>query len=249
MSSISDALSNILGSSSMLGLARSLSVQCCIYPLDVMKLVQQQPGNNEKIHEVAGRIFRSEGVSGFYKGLYPQLAKSSLKQIWNWPMIVNMPGFWSRYSTSDTMQMALTGLSISLVDSITTPLERAKVLSAVGKGETLSWKDIYKEGWRGIGANVSHSSVAWVTFLVSQKHFREKERASSGVEDLSFMQLIRTGVKVGVVVSAIKAPFDVINTMKQSSTHVDLANSSQKEHFKRCLEDGLLVLQLLLRKI
>lgn len=222
MSSISDTVSSVLSSSSLLGVARSLSVHTLIYPFEVIKLVQQQPGNDEKIHEVTARIFRSDGFSAFYRGFNAQLAKSCLKQIWSWPMIVNMPGFWSRCGASDTAQMALTGLSISFVDSVTTPLERAKILSAIGKRDMLLWRDIYKAGWRGIGAHVSHSSVSWVTFLVAQKHFRDKERGAD-TKDLSFLSLVETGVKVAFVVSVVKAPFDVINTMKQSSADVVLA--------------------------
>jgi hypothetical protein len=117
--------------SSLYGLARGLIVRTITHPIDVVRIRQQCSQNSENSVRLALTLFKQEGFSAFYKGLLPQLLKTSLKQVWCWPMITEIPIFLQRYQLEDLTRQAITGLSIATVDAIiTTPLERAKILSA-----------------------------------------------------------------------------------------------------------------------
>jgi hypothetical protein len=165
--------------------------------------------------QIARKIFKQEGVGAFYKGLTPQLIKTSLKQMWCWPMITAVPGYLHTYGLGEIQQQILTGLSIATVDAvITTPLERAKILSALMGRASISLSNIYKEGWQGFSTYWAKRSVNMVTFLTAQQYFRDHERSPSG--QISLAALIKTGILVAIILSCVSAPLDLVNTLKQS---------------------------------
>jgi hypothetical protein len=211
-----DSTKASMANSSMWGIARGLSVHTLIYPLEVVKIRQQCHSSPEKSIQVARALFQKEGISAFYKGLPPQLLKTSIKQAWVWPMITGIPVFIKRYRIGDIPQQALTGLAIATIDAaVTTPLERAKILSAFTGETKFSLNGVYKDGWRGFTTHWAKLSVNWSTFLVAQKHLRDRYRKRPE-QALSLPQLAGIGAQVAVIVSLVSAPLDIANTLKQA---------------------------------
>lgn len=216
MSSSVDFTKEKLGLSSLWGIARGICVHSLIYPLEVIKIRQQCSQGESKSMRIAMALLQEEGMGAFYKGLAPQLLKTSIKQVWCWPMITGMPAVLQRYQIENLSQQAITGLSIATMDAaISTPLERAKIVSAFRGKSKFCFRDVYREGWRGFTTHWSKLSVNWITFLMAQKYLRDQSSESSK-QPLSFPQLTKIGVEVALIVSLVSAPFDVANTLKQA---------------------------------
>lgn len=215
-SSVVDFTKENLAWSSLWGIGRGISVHSLIYPLEVIKIRQQCSQNTSKSLRIAMDLLRQEGIGVFYKGLTPQLLKTSIKQVWCWPMITGMPSMLQGYQIKNLSQQAMTGLSIATIDAaISTPLERAKILSAFRGTSKFCLQNAYRDGWRGFAAHWSKLSVNWVAFLTAQKHLRDQSSGSSK-DSLSFPQLTKIGVEVALIVSLVSAPFDIANTLKQA---------------------------------
>ena len=215
MNSAVDSTTSDLFKSSLWGALRGLCVEVIIYPLEVVKIRQQCSSKSEICFQIARKIFKQEGPSAFYRGLTPQLIKTSLKQMWCWPMITGIPSFLQTYGLGDLQQQILTGLSIATVDAaITTPLERAKILAALVGKSSFTLPNVYREGWQGFYTYWAKRSINMITFLAAQKYLRERDRPPSG--HLSLAALIKTGIQVALILSLVSAPFDMVNTLKQA---------------------------------
>ncbi len=200
--------------SSFLGIARGVFVHSVIYPVEVVKVRYQCSPGDPKISEIALRIFQQEGIGAFYKGLAPQLLKTSFKQVWCWPMITGMPSVFKDNRVGDLGQQALTGLSIATFDAATSiHLDRAKIVSAFTGTSKFCFKNAYKEGWKGFSTHWSKLSVNWVTFLTAQKYLRDQ---SSSTRPLPLLEVTKIGIQVALIVSLASAPFDLVNTLKQA---------------------------------
>ena len=218
--------------SSFFGVARGVSVHTLIYPLEVVKIRQQCSQTETKCLKIALIVLRQEGIGAFYKGLTPQLFKTSIKQIWCWPMITGLPPVFQSYQIENLGQQVFTGLSIATIDAaISTPLERAKILSAFKGKNNFCLKNMYKEGWQGFSTHWSKLSVNWVTFLVAQKYLRDRSNHCSG-HTLSFPELIKIGMQVALIVSVVSAPFDIANTLKQAKNLTPSYLFSRQGFFK-----------------
>lgn len=216
MSSRVDFTKENLAWSSLWGIGRGISVHSLIHPLEVIKIRQQCSQGESKSIRIAMAQLRQEGIGAFYKGLAPQLLKTSIKQVWCWPLITGMPSVLQRHQIENLSQQVITGLSIATVDAaISTPLERAKILSAFRGTGKFCFQNAYKDGWRGFTAHWSKLSVNWVAFLTAQKYLRDQSSGSSN-QSLSFPQLTKIGVEVALIVSLVSAPFDIANTLKQA---------------------------------
>lgn len=211
-----DSIQSHLLQSSLWGVARGIGVHTLIYPLEVIKIRQQCSSTAENSLRVALRLLQQEGFSAFYRGLSPQLLKTSIKQIWCWPVMTGTPSFLQHYGIRDVPCQILTGVFIAMIDAtIATPLERAKILAASSGKTSYSLRSIYKEGWRGYTTFLAKLSVNWTIFLVAQKCLRDRERIHSE-QVLSLRQLAKIGVQVAFIVSLVAAPFDLANTLKQA---------------------------------
>ncbi len=198
--------------SSIAGIARGLCVHTLIFPLDVIKIRQQCDSSSRKSFEIARTLFEKEGVGAFYKGLSPQLVKTSIKQAWVWPILTGIPPYLKQYKIKETPSLLLTGFLISMIDAaITTPLEKSKIQSALA-GKT---KFSLKGGWQGFGTHLTNLSVNWSTFLIAQKHLRDRYRQKSE-KALSLRELTEIGIQVAIIVSLVSAPIDFANTLKHA---------------------------------
>jgi hypothetical protein len=222
MNEIKDSLT-----SSFFGVARTLIVDSLNYPLYVIKTKQQcsLSPESEKGATIAKNLFHKEGFSGFYRGLSVKLTQSCLKPVWQWPLITNIPLLLERYRLTDFEKQTITGFSIASIDAtIATPLERVKILRASGVRKRVSLIQSYKEGWKGYLIYLQRQSVFWISCLTIQEYFRNQEKKKK--EEISSLNLVKIGVKTGISVSVIGAPFDIANTLKQTT------NKTLKDLFK-----------------
>jgi hypothetical protein len=209
---------------SLWGVARGIAVHSLIYPLEVVKIRQQCSGKSEKSYRIALTLFRQEGAKPFYQGLSADLLRTSLKQLWSWPMMTGLPLFLEGHDIADYRREIFTGLAIATIDAaVSTPLERMKITSAFTGKSTFSFSNVYKDGWTGFTTHWTKLCVNRSTFLTAQKYFRDRAQKKPE-EKLSLRELTIIGVKSALVVSVIGAPFDMGNTLKQalniSPTHL-----------------------------
>jgi hypothetical protein len=159
----------------------------------------------------------------------PKLINTTIKQIWVWPMIREFPLFLGRRNIKGMRQEVLTGLAIALVDaSLSSPLDRARILSAYTGKNQFSIQNLCKQGWQGFSTQLTKLSVHWVVFLVAQKSLRNHYR-SKRAQELSVPQLVLIGTQVAVITSIVSSPFDIVNTRKQAQ------NCKVSDVFSRCL--------------
>jgi hypothetical protein len=197
------------------GAVRGLLVDTFNQPLEVVKLRQQMSQEPSGAYSVAKKIFREEGLRGFGAGFTPQIMRTFLKQCWVWPMITRMPPFFASYGFETSQQQLLTGLSIATVDACINPLEKARIVSAVGMKKRFSFADL-KNGWNGMSTYWAKRSVSMVTFMLTQDCLRNRKRKDE--EELSLPQLFIVGAQVAFTVGVVSAPFDALNTLKQVQT-------------------------------
>ena len=115
---------------SLLGMFRGAIVGTLTYPLKVVVIRQQCHRGPKTSAMVAWEIFQKEGIRPFYRGLSPQLIQTCMNQAWVWPMIITIPTYLKSYHLGEISEQAGTGLAIATMETITTPLERAKIQSA-----------------------------------------------------------------------------------------------------------------------
>lgn len=201
--------------SSLFGIGRECVVQPLLYPLEVVKIREQCL--NKSASKIALEIFREEGAHAFYKGFSSQIRKVLIKPLWRWPMMTEIPKGLRSYELGELSEQAMTGIFIATVDAIgLTPLEKMKTKSAL-QGKNVTFREIYKEGWKGAPIYWTKLSVSWVSFLVAQKYLRDQKT------NPTFAELALIGVEVAIIVSIASAPFDFANTMVQSSQKVSFS--------------------------
>ncbi len=210
---------------SLWGAFRGALVDILVHPLDVLK-TQQQCTPSEKCTTIAKRLFQQSGYKAFYQGLTSQLARTSIKQSWCWPMIIHIPPLLREKNLSPIHVQIITGVLIASVDAfVTTPLERQKITAMLAQKKPFSLEDIYKHGWQGLKTYWMKRSINMTTFLLAQEYFRKKNRKDGS--KLSRLGLIKTGAQVAFFVSLVGAPFDMANTLKQACS-IDISLFSQK---------------------
>lgn len=198
--------------SSVWGVGRGVCVHAMIYPLEVIKIRQQRAEKATYAFQVVRELFFNEGPASFYRGLSAQLVKTSIKQVWAWPVITEAPLVFKKHGFNELSQMALTGLSIAAIDALfTTPLEKAKVFSASNGKKFSLEKGFFKKGWLGGFSHFGKLSINWVTFLTAQKALREKIRKEPG-EILPFTKVALAGSLTALIVAVVGAPFDYLST-------------------------------------
>ena len=213
---VNDCTKATLVISSVLGGIRGAVVQALLSPLEVVKIRQQCSDVPEKSLTIARKILQEEGWSAFYKGIEAKLANTVIKQFCVWPIIRGGPFFLERHGIKGLRQEVLTGLAIAVIDaSLSSPFDKARIISAHTGKNQFSIKSFHKKGWQGFPTQLAKLSVHWVVFLVAQKSLRDRYR-NGRTQKLNFPQLLFIGTQVAVITSLVSAPFDIANTRKQA---------------------------------
>ncbi|HSX04049.1 MAG TPA: MC/SLC25 family protein [Rhabdochlamydiaceae bacterium] len=196
----------------LVGAARNCGLSALLHPLEVIKLKKQSECSQKRNYLIATDIFRQEGIKGFYKGLWPQLAKTTLNAL-AWTIIPDSAHFLKDREIHPLHKAALKGVVISFFQAAAlNPLEKTKVTS-ITQDRKFSFGPFLKEGWKGSGANFLNLSAKWSSFLVSRKYFSDKMRKEG---ELTPFQLVDIGVRTACIVSVVSAPTDVWKTWRLS---------------------------------
>jgi len=203
---------------SFYGLLRSLAVEGLINPLEVVKTrLQTSSHPSEKISTLTQELFRTDGLSGFYRGLSLKLISKTIKPLWSWPLIVKLPKYLEKSFSSSLQRQLITGLVIASLDTVLfSPLDKTRVhWMALEKRESFL-SLLKKGGWDGSVTYWMKHSVAWTSFLLSQEYLRtQAKKKEPGGSLLSPISILTISGKVALIVSLAMAPFDRINTLKQ----------------------------------
>lgn len=198
--------------SSLWGMGRGIAVHLFIYPLEVIKIHLQCSNGQVSQAQMIHNLFKKNGILTFYQGLLPQLLKTCSKQMWCWPLITKGPLYLSSLQIGEISGQCITGIGIAAIDAtLTTPLERSKMLSAFHGKVAYPARGSY---WQGYTAHLLKLSAHWSLFLAAQKHLRTQAIERSG-SPLSLYQLCCIGAQVGLIVSLVTAPIDMIHTRMQ----------------------------------
>ena len=76
--------------SSSLGFMRGVGVYGALYPLEVIKTLQQAETTVLLSHQAAARIFKERGMRGFYAGFTSKLMETGVKQLVTWPILIQL---------------------------------------------------------------------------------------------------------------------------------------------------------------
>jgi hypothetical protein len=219
MNSVNDTLKY-----SGLGCFYNLTMQTVIYPIELVKLLQQDPSCNQRCDQIARERFQKGGFRAFYSGLSLKIAETGHKQLWRWPLIMQLPPLLESRGYNENQQQALTGLTIGMFNTFfSTHLDGLK-LAAIYKLQK-------KISWRGFPTYFAKSSVEWATFLVAQNHFSRQQQQEEKL--LNLRQSLIVALQTTACVSFTKAPFDVANTLMQTGKSLHLTNISFLEVFRR----------------
>lgn len=188
-----------------------------IHPLDTTRVLFQQAEQSRKAAEIAREIYLRDGILGFYKnGFVESLRIMTFKQLWRWPIIMELPSFFERRKVSPLFSELATGMVLSTLDGfITAPFNKTKLrLMSQMTPPSTSYATLIKEGWKGALPYWATLSVNWCTALAAQRIYRDHYKAY--VErDLTLLDLTGIGVAVGVTVSVASAPLEYITTHVQ----------------------------------
>lgn len=217
--SISDSL-KYSGSGFLYG----LTIKTLIYPLEVIKLRQQDPLCHQRCDQIARDLFHKGRWQIFYTGLSAKLVESGQKHLWRWPLIMQLPPLLKDYGCSEMQQQAGTGLVIGTVDAFfSTPLDRLKLAAIYQLQKTISW--------RGFPTFYAKCTVEWTTFLVAQNYFSKLQQSEK--KPLTLQQSLIVALQTTVCVSVARAPFDVANTLHQTEKFFHLRNKTTSELFRK----------------
>lgn len=229
------------------GAARGLAGLCLEHPFDVVK-TKMQAEPNQKIFHVAKTILQN-GYGAFYRGAIPNGFRLALKQSYRWPMMVGFPKFFKKNISEDLQKKfpssveISTGLSIATFESfIICPLERLKVylMTSPIKQKNLrtffleNKENVYRELTRGVGAVYVRQMATWISFLVADEKIKNWEKKRTNTKKLSFTSLLKVGLMVGIINTAVCLPFDMLKTNLQKEKYLEnegLVKTAKKVYF------------------
>lgn len=206
------------------GLMYGLTIQIVIYPIELIKSRQQDPLCHQKCYQIAQELFRTGGVRAFYCGLSSKFIEIGYKQLWRWPVIMQLPPFLKQYGYNENQQQALTGMAIGTINSFfTTPWDGRRLAAIFSLPQKISW--------HGFPTYFSKNIIEWTTFLVAQNYFSNRQERENGT--LHLTQSFIVALQTSICVSCAKSPLDVANTLRQTGKSLCLKNMSPSELLKR----------------
>lgn len=126
--------------SSYLGFARGVGVYAALYPLEVIKTLQQAEETSLKSHQAAARIFQERGIRGFYAGFTSKLMETGVKQLVTWPILIElMPPLLAPYQLHPLVEQGTTGLTVASVNALlSAPFNKKMITSIVQNQQVFS---------------------------------------------------------------------------------------------------------------
>jgi len=211
--------------SMMFGLYFNISV-VLEHPFETLKTQWQKRYTLANITTTSTQIYKESGINGFYKGLVPNLIKSSIKNIFRLPAMIYLPGIFKKYLAKtgfyfDSLPKILAGISFSNFEVfLLTPLERLKVfLMTESVGMTGFYKkhkgNIIRQLYKGLGPTYWKTNTGILTFIISNHYIKRFWKEHLGRERLSSYDYLTIATIVGSLGAFTTMPFDFLKTQAQ----------------------------------
>lgn len=219
-----------------IGAARGLLRLPIEHPFERVKTLWQASPESKTLGSMISKIYREQGVSGFYAGGLPNGMRMLIKEIYRWPLMLTLPIAFKTAlpeNSGSTIPKALSGLVVATVETfILCPIERVKVILMTDKKPILTILKEMKQGptntvevrsqdsfarslFRGLGVFYARQLVAWTSFLAADAKIRGLIMEYQG-RPLTIPELIGAAISVGGVNTVCVMPFDCIKTRVQS---------------------------------
>jgi hypothetical protein len=199
--------------SSSLGFMRGIGVYGALYPLEVIKTLQQAEEISLRADQAAARIFQERGIRGFYAGFTSKLMETGVKQLVTWPILIElMPPLLAPHKLHPLVEQGITGVAVASVNALlSAPFNKKMITSIVQDKRVFS----FSQAWSGLATHWMNQSVSWVAFLVSQKFLRDQYQQRVDRKKLTLGELAGIGSTVAIFVSVVTSATDRANTLKQ----------------------------------
>ncbi len=182
---------------------------------------------NKIVEDHGSKKLMNLNVRTLYGGYLETVSRTSLKQLWNWPMLIAFPRYLQRernYTVNES-QIA-TGVAVAAMDTaflFRLDLRRyCEMLAAQKPDQPVSKTP-------AIISNLTRITLLWITFCLSQEHFRNTMLKRNKGKNLTFIQQTLVGVQSGCCVGVIAGPIDFVTTrMFARGLKTQNSNSLQK---------------------
>ena len=214
------------------------------HPFDLMKTRMQASLNEKKAFASVKDLYKTRGITGFYKAGVTNFTRGLLKEGYRNPLRGYFYYVYSRQLPRDLqakypdLRNLLTGVTMSSVDVlIACPLERLKVWLMTNmnqKHESIfayfskssnrpNNSSLIRDLFRGINVSFYRSTISWCSYLIIEeriRHFVKNKSAKirkldSPSKDTLIIDQIAIGFLCGACNSAITLPLDSVKTHLQ----------------------------------
>ncbi len=217
------------------------------HPFETIKTQWQKKNKVNSVVGITNLIYKERGIGGFYKGLAPNLLKTSCKNLFRWPAMIYLPDYFkSLIQTSpfyfDSLPKVLTGLVISNVEVFGfNPLERIKVALMTEKMSLSTFfskhqGNLINELFKGLGPSFWKTNVSWMTFILSDHYLKRLWKEGFEKKILSGFDLLAIPGLVGLASTLTAMPFDFLKTQAQLETEKIQQRSTMRalsDHFSK----------------
>ncbi|CDW78178.1 UNKNOWN [Stylonychia lemnae] len=181
--------------------------------------------------QVIRHIYQDKGMLGFYSGSTPNFYRMLLKNVYRYPLMITLPGFFQQNMPmlkDKWFAKFLTGTSIALVESlILCPFERFKVLfmtqSSSSRLGYLGYLKLYKnqlrgELFKGLTPLTARQAIAWISFLEADLMIKQliKNQYSIKIDEVIPTRYLLVGsFAVALINTMCVMPFDAVKSFFQ----------------------------------
>lgn len=248
------------------GFALSFSARCVIYPSQLIKtrLQGQTIGGKSQYNgmlDAIGKIYRSEGVRGYYKGLHLNLMQIPMAQLYL-TVFEHTKQQMSKLNPDGSIHFQhfiSGGIASATSQLIATPIDVVTQYQQVGSAKNIDknqhvtskktlriCKQLYRtDGLHGFyrGFSVAtvafsiHSALIWMIYYealeFTSKAFDIKE-TKTDIGSKRAMQIIAAGILSSSFVNMVTLPLDTIRTRHQLQLKRRVSSNSQPSVIKTC---------------
>ncbi|KAL6723760.1 hypothetical protein Aduo_018731 [Ancylostoma duodenale] len=204
---------------------------CLMHPLDLIKTRLQVAQNDKGMWDCVSKTFRSEGVSGFYKGILPPILAETPKRATKFFTFEQYKKIFSYSDVSPAITLSMAGLFCGFTEAVVIcPFEVVKVRlqaernvslreqksTAAMAREIIKFEGMGRNGlYRGLTATLGRHGV-WNMVYFGLYH-NMKTLLPTGEENATqnLIGRIVLGFTAGSLASAVNIPFDVAKSRIQ----------------------------------
>ena len=205
---------NFYLSVSLIGAIRGAISLIIEHPLESIKTQWQDKNTITSARKIVNEIYKTKGLTGFYRGFSPNCARVVFKNCYRWPMMLYFPSLFDKIlpenliSNFSSLPKILTGIAIANIEVfIICPLDRLKIffMTSASKGVNMfkyfyinHKENMMRELFRGLGVSFWRSNVSWVSFLYLDDKFKRIFKKAKKIDTLGIYDLLIISIFVGV---------------------------------------------------